>query len=308
MNNQNRRRQLLAAMLASPALAVLPDVAFAQALSVTELADRMWLVRGAGANVVVAEGNTGVVVIDGGLREHAKALLAEINRLTGNKPVKVLFNTNWRPEHTGLNYLLGGTGTRIMAHENTRLWQTADFYVEWEDRAYEPMPTETQANETFYTNGSLHEDGLNIAFGNVPQAHTDGDIYLHFPDQDVLVVSDLVRDHLFPVMDYRTGGWIGGMRDASEKLASIAGERTRIIPAEGGVLGKQAVTEQHEMLALAYEVIGDAYRSGWSLEDLMASEPVSRIGEGWGEGDLFISQAYRGTWYHVPGRAVRNVI
>ena len=303
-----RRRRILGAMLAAPAMAMLPAGVFAQGLSSTALADRLWLIQGAGANVVVAEGNTGVVVVDGGDRANAEALLAEINRLTGNKPVSVLFNTNWRPEHTGLNHLLGGTGTRIIAHENTRLWQTADFHVDWEGRDYTPLPKAAQANESFYKKGAFHEDGLNIEYGYLMQAHTDGDIWVRFADQDVLVVSDLVRNHQFPVMDYRTGGWIGGMRDASQALAAMAGEATRVIPAEGGVLGRQALVDQHEMLAVAYEVVGDAYRSGWSLEDFRASNPVERIGQGWGEPDLFLQQAYRGTWYHVPGRAVRNVI
>lgn len=302
------RRKVLAAMAAIPAMAAKPGIGRAQTLSTQELGNRLWLITGAGTNVVVAEGNTGVAVVDGGDQAHAQTLLAEINRLTGNKPVSVLFNTNWRPEHTGLNHLLGGTGTRIIAHENTRLWQTTDVYIEWEERHFGPMPVAAQANETFYSTGSLKEDGLDIEFGYVQQAHTDGDIYVRFPQHDVLVVSDLVRDHLFPVMDYRTGGWIGGMRDGSEALAALCDTGTRVIPAEGGVLGRDALIAQHEMLVVAYGVIADAYRSGWSLDDLMASEPLLRIGTDWGDGTLFIAQAYRGTWYHVPGRAVQNVV
>src|SRR6478736_4006042 len=50
------------------------------------------------------------------------------------------------------------------------------------------------------------------------QAHTDGDIYLHFPKQNVLVVGDLLSVGRYPVLDYTTGGWISGMADAGKKL------------------------------------------------------------------------------------------
>src|SRR5690606_6293028 len=100
-------------------------------LSSTLLADGIHLITGAGSNVVVAEGPDSVVVIDGGLQAHAGDLLAEINRITGNKPASALFNTCWRPPHTGLNHLLAPQGVTIMGHENSRLWQTASFMVDW---------------------------------------------------------------------------------------------------------------------------------------------------------------------------------
>src|SRR5690606_24629811 len=123
------------------------------------------------------------VVVDGGLHGHAPALRAEIERLAGGRPVAALFNTNWRPEHTGLNHLLG-PDTPIIAHENTRLWQGAEFYVEWEDRHYEPMPAAARANQGFYTKGELALGDERIEYGYLPQAHTDGDIYVRFTRAD----------------------------------------------------------------------------------------------------------------------------
>jgi hypothetical protein len=36
--------------------------------------------------------------------------------------IAVLFNTNWRDEHTGLNAAARGAAADVMAHENTKLW------------------------------------------------------------------------------------------------------------------------------------------------------------------------------------------
>ena len=304
-----KRRELLIAMSAVSAMSVLPLGLKAQgALRVVSITDSISLITGAGANVVVAEGPDSVVVIDGGLREHANELLAEINRITDSKPISVLFNTNWRPEHTGLNYLLGGSDTRIVAHENTRLWQTADIEVDWEGRSYQPMPEEAQANDTFYKTGSMMLGAETINYGYELQAHTDGDIYIHFVDADVLVVSDMLSVDAYPVIDFRTGGWLGGLRNASADVLEKSGDNTKIIASYGEVYGKAELQAQYDMLVQAYELVEDSFRSGWSLEELKESRPGDVLGSQWGDPDLFLTQSYSGIWYHVPGRAVRNVI
>lgn len=276
-------------------------------LTVSELADGLFLIQGAGANVVAAVGPESVVVVDGGLREHAESLRGEIETLSDGKPMETLFNTNWRPEHRGLNHLLGAE-LPVLAHENTRLWQGASFYVEWEDRHYQPMPAAARANQGFYTHGSLRLGNERIDYGHLPQAHTDGDIYVHFREADVLVVSDLLGARGYPLLDYSTGGWIGGMQEATAALLALAGENTVVVAAEGGVQGRADLEAQQRMLDMAYAKVAEAFKTGRSLEDFKAAMPAADFGERWGDPDLFLTQLYRGTWYHIPGRAVPGII
>ena len=103
-----RRRDILIGLAAACVVLGLPGISLAQSgFTSTSLGSGMTLISGAGSNVVIAEGPDSVVVVNGGLQENATALLVEINRLTNNKPISALFNTNWRPENCGLNYLLG---------------------------------------------------------------------------------------------------------------------------------------------------------------------------------------------------------
>ncbi|MDT8398136.1 MAG: MBL fold metallo-hydrolase [Pseudomonadales bacterium] len=264
-----------------------------------ELAPGLSLVTGAGCNVVVAVGSDAVAVVDGGLREQAPALLQKINELAAGKPVRTLFNSNWRPEHIGLNYLLGGSGLTIIAHENTRLWQTAEFRVEWEKRIYEPLPEMAQANQSFYTKGSLDLGSEVLDYGYLPQAHTDGDIYIYFRRANVLAVSDLLGATAYPILDYSTGGWIGGMQKATAALLDLADDNTRIIAAEGPLQSRRDLEEQAVMLDKAREQVAQAYRSGYSLAQFKASEPASDFGSRWGDPELFLTQLYEGAWGHV---------
>ena len=299
-------------MTAGPLLAALPPVLRAQnaqaALRTTALGGSLTLIQGAGSNVVVAEGRDGLVVVNGGHPKQADALLAEISRLSGDKPVTALFNTSWRPEFSGLNQLLGPRGTRIIAHENTRLWQGADLYIDWQDTHYKPLPTEAQANDTFYKTGSMQLDDELIEYGFISQANTDGDIYVHFTGADVLVVGSMLVPDGWLLMDYASGGWIGGAQAATAGLLERAGDATKVVAARGGVVGRQQLQEQAEMLTHAYERVSWAFQNGKSVEEFLASDPMQDFRASRGDPELFLTLLYKSTWYRVPGRAVRNII
>jgi cyclase len=303
------RRHILSALALAPMLAGLPLALRAQgALTSSELASGIWLVAGAGTNVVVAQGASGVVVVNGGAPAQADALLAEINRLTGGKPVTALFNTTWRPEFCGLNQLLGPQGTPIIAHENTRLWQSNTFYVDWQDHEYQPLPKAAQANQTFYKNGSLQLDDEVIEYGFISQASSDGDIYVHFTKADVLVVGNMLGSDSYVLLDYVTGGWIAGIQKTTNGLLARAGDATRVVAATGGVQGKAQLQEQADMLAHAYDRVSWAFQNGKSVEEFIESRPMQDFEARWGDSTLFLTLLYKSTWLHVPGRAVRNII
>ena len=89
--------------------------------------------------------------------------------------------------------------------------------------------------ETFYTDGKLSFGNEEVRYGYLPRAHTDGDIYIHFPAQNVLVAGDLVSVGSYPILDVATGGWLGGMVDANKALIELCDDKTRIIPGTGPV-------------------------------------------------------------------------
>ncbi len=289
--------------LAAGAVAVCAGRAAAQAeaaqLTITALDDGLALVRGAGANVVVADSGDGLLLVDAGLERRARSLGALLAERFPGRPVRLLIDTNWRPEHTGGNDTFVAAGCEILAHENTKLWLGADFFVKWEDRQYRPRAEAAWPTRTFYTSETVTFGGEEIRCLHLPRAHTDGDVAVLFPQRNVLVASDLLAVGRFPVLDYSTGGWIGGFADATRALLEHCDGETRIVPAEGPVQTRAALEQQLALAVALRERVAEAYRKGGSFADFVAMRPAAEFEEERGDPALFLAQVYEGAWGHV---------
>lgn len=264
------------------------------------LSDNIVQITGAGGNVVAVTGPDGVLLVDSGVEERSKDLLKAVGKLPGGQHIHTLINTHWHWDHTGGNERLGKDKVKIIAHENTKLWLGADFYCDWQDnRHYTPRPKVALPTETFYTSGQMTANGQDIVYGYLPRAHTDSDIYVFFPKANVLVAGGLVSVGAYPVLDYTTGGWIGGIDDASKALVGIANKDTRIVPGVGPVQTYADLQAQSEMLHTMHERLVDLMRKGIGTDDLAAHPPTEEFNAKWGDPQLFLANAYRGMWGHV---------
>jgi len=269
------------------------------ALKLTDLGSDLVLIEGVGANAVALGTADGVLLVDGGLAEHSAALTAALAQRWPGRRVSVLFNTNWRDEHVGANGSVLAAGGKVMAHENTKLWLGGDFDVEWESRHYTPRPATMLPNTTFYVSGKIEHGGRRVEYWHLPRAHTDGDVAVFFPDANVLIASDLLSVGRYPVPDYATGGWIGGMLAASKALLDKTDGETRIVPALGAVAGRADLTAQHELCAAVREKAAEAFHNGMSREDFVASKPTAAFDAKRGDPSLFLQLVYKGAFAHL---------
>ena len=271
----------------------------AEPLSVTALGSGLSLIRGAGGNVVVFDSPAGVLLVDGGSPEHSSELLKQVRALTGKAQVHTLFNTHWHWDQTGSNPALGKAGARIIAHENTRLWLSTDVDSKWERRRYQRLPPKAQPNQTFYTTGVLEFGGERIEYGQLGQAHTDGDIFVHFRSADVLVAGDVLAAGRYPIIDYCTGGWIGGMVTAAEALLARCSAATKLIGGRGGVQGSEDLKSQHAMLADLKTRLSRLLAQGMSVQDMLDAKPTRDYDAKWGDPTLFIGNVWPGLVYRA---------
>jgi cyclase len=269
-------------------------------LAATKLADSVIQITGAGSNVLALMGADGVLMVDGGTPEHSAELLKLVTSQAGGKPVKVLFNTHWHPSHTGSNEALGRAGAKIVAHAYTKQWLGTEIdWGQWQKPTWEPLPAVALPNETFYTSGKMSFGGQSIEYAHLPQAHTDGDIYVFFRDSNILMAGDVVSVGSYPVLDYTTGGWIGGMVNAQKTLLQVVNADTRIIPGSGPVQTKADLQALNDMCNTLRDRLVKLMKMGMGPKEMIAAKPTKEYDEKWGDPELFIANAYRGLWGHV---------
>ena len=266
----------------------------ATALTVSELTDKLFVICGGGGNVTVFNSPEGVLFVDGGSPERSSEVLKLVKKRTGAAKIHTLFNTHWHWDQTGSNETLGKAGTRIIAHENTRLWLTTDVDSKWQKRVFQPLPKQALPNQTIYTNATLQFGGEQIDYGYLPQAHTDGDLYVFFKNANVLVASDIVSSGSYPVIDYCTNGWIGGLNTATQTLLGLSNDSTRIVGGLGAPLARADLDAENSMLATMKTRLAKLLAQGMSVQDMLAAAPTRDFDAKWGDPTLFISNAWPG--------------
>jgi cyclase len=284
---------------ATAGLAVAPCT-FAQSLQITsaQLGENLYLLNGAGCNVIVSTGSKdGVVMVDGGLAANAAALAQAVAALPNGGKVHTLFNTHWHPEQTGSNPALGMAGATIIAHENTRLWLQQDITWPWNGQKFKKFPKIAQPNKTFYDTGALDSG---IRYGYISDAaHTDGDLYVYFAQQNVLAVGDAAYGQGWPVVDWWTGGWIGGIVGGLQRVQSVANKDTKMVPAQGPVLSFADIGAQLEMYGNIYDKLNQMINKGHSASEAVAAKPAKEYEAKMGNPDEFIRRSFESLWAYV---------
>jgi glyoxylase-like metal-dependent hydrolase (beta-lactamase superfamily II) len=305
----NGRRRLLKALGASAALAgftsarVIRAQQAAAPLKATTLRDGLIQIGGAGGNVVVLRGSEGLLMVDSGTAERARDLTSFVGQQFGGLPTQVLFNTHWHLDHTGGNDTIIKSGVTAVAHENTRLWMTTKFFVDWENRRYFPRPETAWPNKTFFSHERQPQEltfgSTKVLYAHLPGAHTDGDIYVQFPEHNVIVAGGVVTADEYPILDYITGGWIGGLVDATSKLIAMADAETLIVPTAGPPRRRADLEAQLKMVETVRERIEAIALEGRGVEDMIAENITKEFDERYrGDSGLFIANAYEGMWWN----------
>jgi glyoxylase-like metal-dependent hydrolase (beta-lactamase superfamily II) len=292
----NRRAVLQG--IAALAVAPLARSAFAAgSIAAEPVAPGFTLLTGAGANILAVATDAGQVVVDGGAAEFADTVRATLDELPGGKAA-ALFNTHWHLEQVGSNEALGAAGAKIFAHEKTRLRLSTGYYLPDEDRYEQPLPAAARPTESFHTAGATAIGGRRIEYGYLLEAHTDGDIYVAFPDANIIAVGDVVSPARDPVFDWFGGGWLGGRVDSLAKLLSLSNASTRFVPSYGPVVGRAEVQAEHDAMLKLFEIMVEHVRLGESAQDIFATGVLDGLDRKFEDPMKLLYDVHKGFWAH----------
>jgi len=252
------------------------------------------LLQGAGCNVIAISGPDGALMIDGGLKANADALIAAVRSATGGSRINTLINTHWHPDQIGANEAVGKNGGVIFAHEKTRTLLSSTVYsaVGITTRV-PPLPKEGRPTKTTRGDDSMEFAGQQIDYGYMPAAHTDGDLFVHVPKLNLLAVGGVVSAEQWPLLDYKNGAWLGGRVRALERLATLVRPDTRVVPADGRMMTGKDIVRQRDIYQKLFTTMIGYLNMGLGPEDAVVRNPLQEYQPEFGDPKEFTYGALR---------------
>jgi glyoxylase-like metal-dependent hydrolase (beta-lactamase superfamily II) len=252
------------------------------------------LLQGAGGNVLALAGPDGALMIDGGRTANATALLDAVKAATKTSRINTLINTHWHPDQTGANEAVGKAGGVIFAHEKTKLLLSSTVYnaIGIKGRVA-ALPQAARPNKTTRGDGSMEFAGQQIDYGYMPAAHTDGDLFVHFPKMNLLVAGGVVSAQEWPLLDYLNGAWLGGRVRALERLAMLVNPDTRVVPAQGRVMTGKEIVRHRDMYQELFATMIGYLNMGLGPEDAAQRNPLKQYEAEFGDASDFEYGALR---------------
>ena len=130
-----RRFALILVLFSCLALAAAPAVRaqrnFSEVVITPEkLADGLWMLTGAGGNLLVCAGPDGVLLVDSQYAPLAARIRAVVDSLGGGRALRFVVNTHYHGDHVSGDSAMAAAGATIVAHENVRRRMSVDQFNE----------------------------------------------------------------------------------------------------------------------------------------------------------------------------------
>lgn len=227
-----------------------------------KLTENVYALFGAGGNMGLAIGEDAAYLIDDQFGPLTNKIVAHVKTIT-DKPIKFVLNTHMHGDHTGGNENLANAGAVVIAHNNVRKRMV---------EAKEPQPKEAWPIVTFNDKMTLHlKNKSSIHAMHVNPAHTDGDTYYYFPEDNAIHMGDNFFSGRYPYIDLGSGGDIDGLISNVSMTLELIDDTTKIIPGHGAISSKTELKEYKDILVILRERVKEARDSGKSLEETQQS-------------------------------------
>ena len=259
-----------------------------------QITENIYMLEGSGGNIGLFIGKNEVLIIDSQFAPLSDKIKTAIRKIS-DKPMKWLVNTHWHGDHTGGNANFASEDLTIVGHKNVlhRLSHENNRM----GRIVPPAPEAAWSDVAFETEMTLNVSGYNVMIQHVENAHTDGDSFVFFGDDNVLHMGDCFFKGRFPFIDLSSKGSVKGYLKAVEVALMIVNDDTVIIPGHGAIAGKEDLVDYHQMLTTVISRMEKAMKKTDILSDISTADIVKGY-EDWGSGfinsDRMVETLFKG--------------
>ncbi len=261
-----------------------------------QLRDGIHLLYGVGGNVVCHTGKDGKMLIDCQFSAGAAHLKAALNSIDA-QPLRLLINTHWHLDHTNANPDMHKAGARILAHVNCRKRLATPQRIDFYNLNVPALPIAGLPTEVFTTAKTVEFNGEKHSLQHTPRAHTDTDLFVHFPNHNIIHTGDLWFNGYYPLIDVGTGGTIHGMIAGVNRCIALADSQTKIVPGHGELGTLDELKQYNHMLSTVAARVEKLKHQGKTLSEILATRPTAEFdvvyGKGAMKGEAIVYFAYQ---------------
>jgi glyoxylase-like metal-dependent hydrolase (beta-lactamase superfamily II) len=219
--------------------------------------ENIYLIRNQFAgNITVLVGEEGVVLVDTKMAADHDGVVDFVASIT-DAPIKYVINTHMHPDHAGGNPPMQDIGASIISQENAR-------------RLMVERGTPGAANITLRDTMRVWLDEMPIDLYYFGRGHTNGDIVVHLPTENVVITGDLFALYgpYRAVIDYTAGGSLRDWTFTLERLLQLP--FVTVIPGHSGVTDRANVEGYVEYLTRTQDMVREMNAQQRSREDVQA--------------------------------------
>jgi cyclase len=283
-------------------------------LQVLPVQGQIHMIVGAGANITVQAGESGVMVVDTGTAAMSDKVIAAIRSIS-KRPLRYIVNTVEWPEYSGGNAKIAPTGEIIPFREPnyTAGPQGALDIKKASVISYLTVfhrMSEAGGPENAWPDNTYSTEQKRLSFNDEPVvmlhqvANTDGNSIVHFRKSDVISVGPMLDLESYPRIDVKAGGSIQSMVEGLNRLIELAVPEanaaggTMIVPGHGRIADHAEVAYYRDMITIIRDRIQDGIKKNMTLAQIKTARPTrdydARYGKTAGPWttDMFVEAAY----------------
>jgi cyclase len=280
------RAALATLFLAGASAAAQPPEAPPATVEPHKLQAGIYLLEGAGCNVIAWSGPEGTVLVDSGAAAASEQLLAALSTIAPNGRSSFVVNTHWHPDHTGGNETAARAGAVLIAHENTRARMLEPQEFGEDDTHVPAAPHDALPVVTFADTLTLNLNNGRLVLLHMSEAHTDGDAIAWWPEANVAHLGDIYYAGGYPFIDTAHGGSLAGVVAAVETVLARADANTVIVPGHGLVGTRADLVAYRDMLVAVGTHVREMVERGATLAEAVEARPTAAWDARYGTGGV----------------------
>lgn len=242
-------------------------------INLIQVRDSLFMLEGQGGNTGVLIGTEGILLVDDKFHHVHKAITNELSKISAKK-VKYIINTHWHFDHSQGNENFAKMGSIILSQENSRKRMSEDQHIHAFNYHQKHHSLIALPKITFKNNMDLYFNNELVHLESVKNAHTDGDLFVHFKTANVIHAGDVFVTYGYPFIDQPNGGSIYGVISAVNKILSICNDKTLIIPGHGTISNKKDLLNYKQMLLTILDRIELEFKKGKSINEIIETHPT----------------------------------